>query len=337
MLNWWRDHARSEGSELGYVRLIPKDPKRDTSFKGLDRSNIPATIDHHITEGIGMQIFQKAVQNSDKSIRHTVGIRTEEAFMSFGRAVAMFGQPEEPGADYDRSSSSGTTTNDGITTPSTQDDSIEKVMSECSIAPDSRAQARTESDLRQTFGFWGAPTKPLLEGEDRFDLLKPGVWWATSLGLLANDYAKKAREKLDEEKSRDEEAESAATENGQAREVASEETASDEADSEDCAVFPTDANGWPQVEGLDWDGYTNYAYRCVEADGNFQRGIIDPWKFQRNAQLDKIEKKIRAWEPPATDTSKQIDSRKYYNGENSLLQLDAKRLGIKLEAVVPSR
>jgi hypothetical protein len=55
----WCNAAKSEVDD-GFVLFCPEDPMCKLPFKGMDRSNIPATADTLVSDGIGLQVFIKA-------------------------------------------------------------------------------------------------------------------------------------------------------------------------------------------------------------------------------------------------------------------------------------
>jgi hypothetical protein len=83
-----------------FVRLCSEDPTCKLPFKGFDRSNIPATTDTLVNDGIGLQVFLKAGKASQKLPNQSMGDRTDPSIMSYGRALEMFSVPDGPGEDW---------------------------------------------------------------------------------------------------------------------------------------------------------------------------------------------------------------------------------------------
>jgi hypothetical protein len=76
-------------------------PNRKSSFKGLDRTKIPANADYLINDPMGLEIFLRLAKNRVPSHpMSAVGLSTGPAFMSYGSAVAKYGAPEAPGEDW---------------------------------------------------------------------------------------------------------------------------------------------------------------------------------------------------------------------------------------------
>lgn len=100
LLNIWRAAASSE-IEMEFPNFKTEDPSRRSSFKGLDRTRIPANPDYLINNPIGLEIFLGLARNRKPSNpMSAVGLSPGPVFMSYGRAVAEFGEPEAPGEDW---------------------------------------------------------------------------------------------------------------------------------------------------------------------------------------------------------------------------------------------
>jgi hypothetical protein len=77
-------------------------PTRTSSFKGLDRTKIPANADYLVNDPIGLEVFLRLARNRTPSHpMSAVGLRPGPAFMSYGSAVAKYGAPEAPCEDWD--------------------------------------------------------------------------------------------------------------------------------------------------------------------------------------------------------------------------------------------
>jgi hypothetical protein len=84
-----------------YPKFKKEDPTRTSSFKGLDRTKIPANSNYLINDPIGLGIFLRLAKNRTPSHpMSAVGLSPGPAFMSYGSAVAKYGPPEDPGEDW---------------------------------------------------------------------------------------------------------------------------------------------------------------------------------------------------------------------------------------------
>jgi hypothetical protein len=84
-----------------FPKFKREDPTRQSSFKGLDRTKIPANADYLINDPIGLEIFLRLAKNRVPSHpMSAVGLSPGPAFMSYGSAVAEYGAPEAPGEDW---------------------------------------------------------------------------------------------------------------------------------------------------------------------------------------------------------------------------------------------
>lgn len=100
LLNIWRAGA-STPEEMEFPNFKTEDPSRKSSFKGLDRTKIPADADYLIHNPIGLEIFLRLAKNRPHPHpMSAVGQSPGPAFMSYGSAVAKFGEPQAPGADW---------------------------------------------------------------------------------------------------------------------------------------------------------------------------------------------------------------------------------------------
>lgn len=100
LLNIWRAGA-STAKEMEFPKFKTEDPSRKSSFKGLDRTKVPASPDYLINSPIGLEIFLRLAKNRKPSNpMSAVGLSPGPAFMSYGSAVAKYGPPEAPGEDW---------------------------------------------------------------------------------------------------------------------------------------------------------------------------------------------------------------------------------------------
>lgn len=99
----WRNSARYEQEE-DPIKFEPMDPELDASFKGLDRSSIPATADSLVSSGIGLQVFLKHSKTQDqRTPMQAMGHQSGPAIMSYGTAIAQFHESEPAKARADSS------------------------------------------------------------------------------------------------------------------------------------------------------------------------------------------------------------------------------------------
>jgi hypothetical protein len=100
LLDIWRAGA-STPSEMEFPKSKREDPNHKSSFKGLDRTKIPANADYLVNMPMGLEIFLRLAKNRvPPHPLYAVGLSPGPAFMSYGSAVAEFGEPEAPGEDW---------------------------------------------------------------------------------------------------------------------------------------------------------------------------------------------------------------------------------------------
>lgn len=96
----WRENA-STPVKREYPKFKKADPERQSSFKGLDRTKIPANPDQLVDSALGLEIFLRSVKHrKPPHPMSAIGLTPGPAIMSYGRAVIMFGEPEPPGKDW---------------------------------------------------------------------------------------------------------------------------------------------------------------------------------------------------------------------------------------------
>ena len=291
-----------------------EDPNRQLSFKGLDRSNIPATPDVLVSDGIGLQMFLKAGRTSQRLPIHAVGQHTGPAIMSHGRAFEMFGEPDGPGEDPPQESE-----------PSVEP-SIEDSMAQCSTAEAPTAatplEPRTERDCRQ---LRDPPIDPLLSEEQQWALFDSKKHMADA-AILARQYAKLVAEKEGKEDKKHKEGKKSQKDKKSGESPTTDPVAPDS--STDTA---TDSEGWPPVDQLTWAGFTNWVYRCKQVDKTFGRATLPKWNAERLQRMNTLVAKLKEWKAPEgfdDGTSKYPDPRQYYTGDSIDFD-DMKKLGMK--------
>ena len=308
-------------AEKDFVEFCVKDPKCDLSFKGVDRSVIPALADSLLREGFGLQQFLRAGKTMKKLPIHALGDASGPAIMSYGRALQKFGVPDGPGNDTWRQKSE----------PDAES-SIENSIAQISIAegaaPASMPEARTEEELRQQRG-WCPPTAPLLSSDEQWALFDSSKYLGYT-AILARQYYKLVVEKQAKE----------AQKSKKGKEIVKDEQF-DENSTTDPVVPNAALNSeeWPPVDQLDFEGFTSWISRCKEAVPSFPKTILRPWKADRDARQKSLVDKLKRWEPSSDfdyGSSKHPDPKHYYKGP-PLSEKDLKTLGIKTTMTTPKR
>ncbi|KAK0254321.1 hypothetical protein B0A54_04453 [Friedmanniomyces endolithicus] len=83
-----------EGTDVRLYFDVEDTTKERQPFQRLDRTNIPATPDSLIREGLGFQMFLNYAKRSTRLPKDALGQEPGGAVMSLGRAIRMF-PPEE--------------------------------------------------------------------------------------------------------------------------------------------------------------------------------------------------------------------------------------------------
>jgi hypothetical protein len=303
--NIW--HAATGYPNLSEFRSA--DPDFSAPFEGLDRSRIPATGDCLISEGQGLYTFLYTAKSlhEERTPMQTVGETNGPAYMSHGRALHMFGEPEDPGDDPKPAATketsdvpSGEASNqasgnvqqsvDDLTAP------LLEALRKTSIARD---KPTTEKEFREKNAEKYNPTKSIVPGGkdpwtavlgfDRFALWTP---------MLCNQYAELVRAKKEQ-----------TTVHGY--------------------------NGWPDVEDLTFEGFTNWVVRCKQVDPLFGRagGTVKTWAANMRDRSLKIAQNLAALKVVETYNDAKHGAKhslplqsQYYNGQ-PLLVRDMKKLG----------
>ncbi|KAJ4301892.1 hypothetical protein N0V90_003988 [Kalmusia sp. IMI 367209] len=306
----WRNAAKSEVDD-GFVLFCPEDPTCELSFKGIDRSNIPATADTLVSDGIGLQVFLKAGKATQRLPNKSVGERTDPSIMSYGRALEMFGVPDGPGKDWRQASE-----------PSTEP-VVREMLAQVDVTKTTskaeKQEATTEYDYRRLCDRQ-SPTTPLLSEDQQWALFGSRKHMADA-AILARQYAKLVAEKEREGVKQ--------VKNSNQDDVSS--TASP-ATSENPTETTTNS-GWPPVDQLDWAGFTNWVFRCKQVDKNFGKETLPSWNKQREQRRATIVAQLKAWVPPQgfdDGSSSHQHPKKFYTGTPRCI-LDAKKLGLNLQ------
>ncbi|KAH0378439.1 hypothetical protein KCU92_g8717, partial [Aureobasidium melanogenum] len=84
--------------------------------------------------------------------------------------------------------------------------------------------------------------------------------------------------------------------------------------------------GWPDVEGHDWAGLTNWIHRCMERDDKFFEVTLPSWKKQREDRRAMMIEGMSKWNLSnafTADPSTYGDPRKYWSHSKSLSEMEA--------------
>lgn len=280
----------------GGVGFRPEDPNSNVEYKDLDRSNIPATPDCLVTDGVGLQIFLRHANTLDGRLpTQAIGETPGPAIMSYGAALAMFGTQDElrTAAPIDQEPDEMEQRAEGP---------IEECIERCALVE----EPRTESEYRLQDKSQ-PQSKPILSSEDQWALFKKGKLMA-DVGILARHYTKLVTEKA---------------------QAAKEEMFKPSGVHLAAASTPlniaSERDGWPPVEELDWAGFTNWVYNCKKVDAKFTTVTMKKWNAERAERRTNIAAKLKAWKPPADfddGSSNDPDPRTFYHGERSIGELD---------------
>ncbi|KAG8624241.1 hypothetical protein KVT40_007308 [Elsinoe batatas] len=246
-------------------------------FTGLDRSCIPSTPDSLVRDPAGFQLLLQAARLR-KKFPPTKGLGPEggPAIMAFGSALAKFGPLYESsdGNENDQEADGGS--------------SLEKDLGGCKIddRPEmfaTEAEPRTERDflLRYTSEY---STEGRLQDGQRWALLAPSAHMA-DVELLAGQYCKLVADK--KARLAEERADKKGKKISKALGAAVVPTDPDPA--------PSTPNALPDVEELNWPGFTNWLHACEESDPGFRLNTVPEWQRQRRAFADEIGQKVTGW------------------------------------------
>ena len=286
----------------------------------MDWTSIPATPDVLLEDYDGLGIFLRNGKNKGPILPcHQVGQpRGRPAVMNLARAREMFPavEPSDEGGEAKPKS-------DG-------QESVEDRMARVDLE---EAMPQTEEEWRRRYS---PPTVPLQTPEEQWALFSSRKHMA-DVSLLASQYIKLVTAKVKaEEKARDEKAKAdkkARAENAKAdtkAPVADAETSDAptvDTKADDAAAsseWPKDKRGWPVVEGLDWNGFANWVYRCRQVDPNFRKQTCGKWLKQNNDRL-KLADELSKWTaPPGFDDGSSTQSiRKFFPNDN--ISVDPKK------------
>ncbi|KAG9659861.1 hypothetical protein KCU64_g3577, partial [Aureobasidium melanogenum] len=90
--------------------------------------------------------------------------------------------------------------------------------------------------------------------------------------------------------------------------------------------------GWPDVEGHDWAGLTNWIHRCMERDDKFFEVTLPSWKKQREDQSATMIERLSKWNLSDAvaagfddGSSRYGNPRKYWPYSKSLGEMEAEK------------
>lgn len=99
----------------------------------------------------------------------------------------------------------------------------------------------------------------------------------------------------------------------------------DKAGAGDATTLPSP---WPEVEGLDFNGVTNWIVRCKKRDANFVKGTLELWTKQREARSKQIRPLLQKWQAPkAPARITRNHPGQYFPHNKSLAEIDFKNQG----------
>lgn len=300
-------------------------------YVGLDRTRIPATPDCLVKDSVGLYTAVLACRDviPKRMPMQTVGDRIEPACMSHGRALQMFGPPADPGRDP---LPPGEATTQGqvmhVDTPdneqvsSDQETDISEAMSRTSVADDETAtkpsvdkpevelpvEPVVEPNVERNVERTTEDREPQTEREYRdkhFSPTKPcsdlDAWkeimgarkFGLYLPILCKQYVELVRAKENQ-----------------------------------TAVFGYE--GWPAVDGMDFEGFVNWVIRCKASDPTF-KATVQQWNISTDDRVEELETKITTAKVIDNFNDAKLrlgDATDYYRGEKAILQRDWDKMGI---------
>lgn len=293
-----------------------EDPSRRYSYEGLDHSSIPATPDALLSDGTGLLCFLRAGKLIGRQYTQALGEDSGPAIMNYGAALNMFGGPDGPNSCIEPTSSANIeeAKEPSSATPSCDSPiggvSIEDSMAQCTLSrPRTELEYRREADI--------PPTVADLSNEDQAALFKSGKFMA-DVSRLACEYVNL---------------------HAAAEKAATDKKAQTSASSASAAVAPaspakeTLASGWPAVEGLDWNGFTNWIHHCKKTDAKFGQVTLPKWRTEENDRHKTVVELLSKWEAPKNfedGSSRCGKPSAFFPSDVSLAKLDMEKMGIKV-------
>lgn len=291
----WRD---AFGTDM--IDLQPASPNNVAQNQTLDMSKIPATADMLVTEGVGLQVFLRNTKNSEHaSPMQAVGRTAGPAMMSYGRALRMFDTPDASNIPNETKKGSDANV------------SVKDAKESCTLHED-KPDPRTEEEFRAQGDSQGRSTA-ILSSDEQWALFKSGRFLSHT-SILARQYVKLVKDKKAKLSNEDDIA--------HGNDDTSAATTSPAAETNE---------GWPDVEELDWAGFTNWVQRCKDTDKKFGSQTLPTWQKQRTQRVETVVSRLKAWQPPADldlGESRQGDPRVHYPHDFYPVDMSYKELGI---------
>jgi len=169
----WKKGAK-QASHENFPQFKMEDLSRESSFKGLDRTKIPATPNYRVNMADGLSIFLRHARRRDPP-HPMVGLgpagpRRGDAMMSYGSGIAMFGDLPAPGRDYEATEES------------------EERQPPRGIVVESAPGPKTERERYEQNAIY-PPSEPRLSPEQQWALFDAEKY-RDYAGLLVSQYAK---------------------------------------------------------------------------------------------------------------------------------------------------
>jgi len=396
--NVWPD------SPLGQHRLGDAESPAPSTF--LDRTRIPATPDSLVLDGQGLAatLFAgRSMRPQQHLPTDTVGEELEPARMSHGRALQMFGLPNDPGGDASPESDASEDEQVVVLVDHTARTSLEPPLvaepaptateppppTATGPPPPTAAEPLPPTGHQQQYT---PPTLGLISNELSLieEMLRPS---GNKAGAEPGPSTEAATEPAAEptiEAATERTAEPAvepvtepaalliSEQTTDEDELTTEREYRDKHCSPTASILPAGANawdlvlgsnrfarflplmcehyiqlvrakddenpmvgskGWPQPEGLDFNGFINWISRCKALDASFLKTTVKQWSEDHIKRSDDIDTKLKN-----VELSKEVFSdagllglgsaTQYYKSKQSLVLLDASRVG---EGVVKSK
>ncbi|THX57601.1 hypothetical protein D6D08_09174 [Aureobasidium pullulans] len=249
LLRDWANGATTM-KQKSFPKVKREDPARESSYTGLDRTTITSTPDYLLGAPIGFQIFLRHARGRNPPHPNSaIGRKPGPAIASYGKVCAMLGGPSEPGEDWP------------------EEKKLEEGMAKLGVSPDTSIKATritTEAEYRQQ-SQTTPPTVSILSVEEQWALFGEKRFMIYT-DLLAREYVARVAEQQRLEDSRTKEPKKSA---------------------EVTPPAPTTGpGGWPAVEGLDFNGFTNWVSRCEAADKNFLAKTLPTWDAEKSRRYE---------------------------------------------------
>jgi hypothetical protein len=294
-MDWWLDFVEADPSS-----------KKQTDDEPIDPSNILATPDVLLDDGVGLQAYLvlgkgKVAGHRNPSRMPGRGPETGPALMGLGRAMQTFGdlspQPEGP------------------------------LVPITGVAPPP-PKPRTERELRIADGRVttedtpGDQWAPFRMGAKLFlgDVSRLARQYRKLVGLRVRAVADAAAAAAEKEKKEADLAES---------ETDTPSSAQSPSAPDSTPEWTPNDGTWPPVTETtpQWSGFTNWVSRCREADEFFKTTLMN-WSVARINQNNAVADALRKWSAPeGFQAPDEPDQSTHYHEETPLWVRDGKELG----------